>query len=228
MRGTICKLKFYSAIQTIRIIAAKKMKTQVSLDGIGQLVSGTHSNPSELLGPHPVDYQGRKALAVRTFMPGSERVWLVDPASGTDQPMRRLHPAGFYEAIWPAECDENANYLLKVARQSGEIVTMPDPYAVEPMLQELDRYLLGEGRHYEMYRRLGAHERTIDGTTGVNFSVWAPNAHSVQVVGDFNFWDGRQHTMKVHPNLGVWIPCLYLCIILVVLNCLFEYKKESK
>lgn len=181
------------------------MHTQVPLDGIGRLIAGHHENPAELLGPHPVEYQGRKAIAVRAFVPDSSQVWLVDQPEDEPRPMRRLHPAGFYEAICPLDNEAlSTNYRLKVARNSGEVTIMPDPYAVEPLLQELDRYLLGEGRHYELYKRLGAQVRTVSGTEGVNFSVWAPNAKTVQVVGDFNNWEGGQHVMKVHPNLGVW------------------------
>ncbi|QDS88241.1 1,4-alpha-glucan branching enzyme GlgB [Rosistilla ulvae] len=181
------------------------MHTQVPLDGIGRLVAGRHENPAELLGPHPVEYQGRKAIAVRAFVPDSSQVWLVDQPEDAPRPMRRLHPAGFYEAICPLDNEQvSSNYRLKVAHNSGEVTIMSDPYAVEPLLQELDRYLLGEGRHYELYKRLGAQLRTVDGIDGVNFSVWAPNAKTVQVVGDFNNWDGVLHAMKVHPNLGVW------------------------
>ncbi len=52
--------------------------------------------------------------------------------------------------------------------------------------------------------RLGAQLRTVDDVPGVNFAVWAPNARSVQVVGDFNGWDGRKHTARVAEHLGIW------------------------
>ena len=52
-----------------------------------------------------------------------------------------------------------------------------------------DRYLFGEGTHYEIYNKLGAHPKTFDGKTGYYFAVWAPHAASVSVVGDFNNWD---------------------------------------
>ena len=69
---------------------------------------------------------------------------------------------------------------------------------------ELDRYLLGEGKHYEMYNRLGAHRRTVDGVDGVHFAVWAPNANRVQVVGDFNDWNGGNDEASVLDSLGIW------------------------
>ena len=72
------------------------------------------------------------------------------------------------------------------------------------LLGELDLHLLGEGTHLRAYEKLGAHPRTVDGTEGVSFAVWAPNARSVSVVGDFNGWDGGAHPMaQAGPN-GFW------------------------
>src|SRR5690606_18200666 len=79
-----------------------------------------------------------------------------------------------------------------------------DPYAFPPILGELDEHLLGEGRHLDQYRQLGAHPRSIDGVEGVAFAVWAPNARRVSVVGDFNAWDGRRHPMRKRVGAGVW------------------------
>src|SRR5438067_4003441 len=61
-----------------------------------------------------------------------------------------------------------------------------------------------EGRHEELYARLGAHVREIEGVTGTAFAVWAPNARSVSVVGDFNSWDGRLNPMRSLGASGVW------------------------
>lgn len=56
-------------------------------------------------------------------------------------------------------------------------------------LTESDRYVFGQGNHYEIYNKLGAHLTTVDGKDGVYFAVWAPNAVQVRVVGDFNNWN---------------------------------------
>jgi len=71
-------------------------------------------------------------------------------------------------------------------------------------LGEIDLYLFGEGRHEEIYKKLGAHVTKLGRTKGVAFAVWAPNASSVSVVGDFNGWDGRAHPMRMLGNSGVW------------------------
>jgi 1,4-alpha-glucan branching enzyme len=119
--------------------------------------------------------------------------------------MRKIHPSGIYEAIVPpAENRPAHDYLLRVAEASGQQTTMRDPYAFPSLLSEYDLYLLSEGKHWNAYDRLGAQIRTVDGVEGVNFAVWAPNAESMSVVGDFNCWDGRRHMMRKHIPSGIW------------------------
>ncbi len=186
------------------------MRTQVSLDAIGALTEGRHQNPFDLLGPHEVVDQGRKALAVRAFQPDSKQMWLVDPAQGSSRPMRRIHPAGLYEAICPIEDSGTGktakigDYLLRVSNAHGEDQTMHDPYASQPLLTDYDLHLLHEGTHYDAYERLGAHLREIDGVKGVNFAVWAPNAEGISVVGEFNGWNRSKHPMRKRVPSGIW------------------------
>jgi 1,4-alpha-glucan branching enzyme len=118
--------------------------------------------------------------------------------------MRRIHPAGLYEAICPVPEDENQRYQFRVADNDGEVTTMHDPYAFRSHLTEFDLYLLGEGRHERIYEKLGAQIRTVDGVTGTNFAVWAPNARAISVVGEFNRWDARRHPMQKHIPIGIW------------------------
>ncbi|SQA61469.1 1,4-alpha-glucan branching enzyme GlgB [Raoultella planticola] len=73
-----------------------------------------------------------------------------------------------------------------------------------PLLQELDAWLLAEGTHLRPYETLGAHADIMDGVTGTRFSVWAPNARRVSVVGQFNYWDGRRHPMRLRKESGIW------------------------
>src|SRR5205823_3946585 len=65
-------------------------------------------------------------------------------------------------------------------------------------------HLFGEGRHWRLYEKLGAHLRDLGGVGGVSFAVWAPSADGVSVVGDFNNWDGRLHQMRRLGVSGVW------------------------
>jgi 1,4-alpha-glucan branching enzyme len=70
---------------------------------------------------------------------------------------------------------------------------------------DFDLYLFGQGKHYHLYEKMGAHLRTVDGVAGVNFSVWAPNARAVSVIGDFNDWDRKAAPMHLrHHDLGIW------------------------
>lgn len=72
------------------------------------------------------------------------------------------------------------------------------------MLGELDFHLISQGRHWNLADRLGAHVVARAGQTGVRFAVWAPNARSVSVVGDFNGWDGNVDKMYLHREAGIW------------------------
>ncbi len=183
------------------------VRTQVDLNAIAPVVHGYHHNPFEVLGPHEIVESGRRALAIRAYLPESQQVWLVDQQHGISQPMRRIHPAGLYEAICNPEIYDRElghTYQFCSVNQAGEQTTMHDPYSFPELLTDYDLHLLGEGRHWDSYRRLGAHRREIHGIQGINFAVWAPNAESVSVIGDFNGWDRRKHAMRKHIPGGIW------------------------
>ena len=76
--------------------------------------------------------------------------------------------------------------------------------ALEHRISELDTYLFAKGTHYEIYEKMGAHLAEEDGKAGTYFSVWAPNARSVSVVGDFNNWDRTAHPMQPVQQSGIW------------------------
>ena len=76
--------------------------------------------------------------------------------------------------------------------------------ALEHRISELDTYLFAKGTHYEIYEKMGAHLAEEDGKAGTYFSVWAPNARSVSVVGDFNNWDRMAHPMQPVQQSGIW------------------------
>ena len=74
----------------------------------------------------------------------------------------------------------------------------------DSLFSDADVYLFGEGTLHDIYNKLGSHFRTVNGQTGVNFAVWAPNAKSIQVVGDFNHWNGSDHEMEPVQSSGIW------------------------
>jgi len=72
------------------------------------------------------------------------------------------------------------------------------------LLSKDDLYLFNEGRNYRAYNHLGAHPATHDGEAGTIFSVWAPNARSVNVIGNFNDWNPRSHDLQPRGSSGIW------------------------
>jgi 1,4-alpha-glucan branching enzyme len=176
----------------------------VELGQLTPLIEGRHENPFELLGPHRMTAGDQPVTAVRTFQPQSQQVWLVHPDQG-QVPMRQVHPAGLFETICTMIEETNpAAYKLRSIDDRGQETESHDPYAFPPLVTDYDLHLMGEGNHWDIYERMGAHLRTVDGITGVNFAVWAPNATGVSVVGDFNQWDARRHSMRKHVPSGVW------------------------
>ena len=161
------------------------------------LVNGQHNNPFAILGLQ----RTREGRVVRTLQPGAKSVDLIDPHGDTLATMQRIHDGGLFEAPMPPR---KRNYALRITWQSGETQIVEDTYRFPSTLGELDLYLLGEGSDANIYRKLGAHPKTVSGVNGTRFAVWAPNASRVSVVGDFNSWDGRRHVMRLHPGNGIW------------------------
>jgi 1,4-alpha-glucan branching enzyme len=95
-----------------------------------------------------------------------------------------------FEALIPS-LKERPTYRVEVTTAHGSHSYM-DSYAFGPALGPLDDYLVREGTHRQLYRRLGAQLIRHEGVDGVLFAVWAPNATRVSIVSDFNRWDGRR------------------------------------
>ena len=78
-----------------------------------------------------------------------------------------------------------------------------DKHLDSSVLSAQDLYLFNQGRHYRAYNKLGAHLDPSD-ALGTRFSVWAPNARAVSVIGTFNQWDERAHPLTPRANSGIW------------------------
>lgn len=151
------------------------------------------------LGPHQISDQ---QFAVRVFLPNADKVEVLGAESGElIAECGQLHDAGFFSAIIQGE--HAAKYKLR-GFFGGQDYVFEDPYRFWPSIGEQDLYLWGEGTHEKAYEFLGAHLMELDGVKGCRFAVWAPNAKRVSVVGDFNFWDGRKHSMRKHIPSGIW------------------------
>ena len=97
-----------------------------------------------------------------------------------------------------------ASAKAKTSRKGAKTQSQKPPAEFSPTLGELDLHLFGEGKHERIYEKLGAHLITHEGRRGVAFAVWAPNAKSVGVVGNFNEWNGAKHKMRLLGSSGVW------------------------
>ncbi len=170
--------------------------TQVARAEIDQLVTGEHHDPHSILGAHP----GPDGVVVRALRPMATSVTLVLD-DGRRVPMNHLY-RGVFSVTLPEE--KAFDYRIATVYDEGEETVTDDPYRFLPMIGEFDLYLIGEGRHEELWRVLGAHVREAGPVTGTSFAVWAPSARGVRVTADFNFWDGVAFPMRSLGSSGVW------------------------
>ncbi len=162
-----------------------------------RLLSGTHHDPHALLGAHPVP----GGVAFMALRPHARSVTLV-----TEEGTAGLTDMGdgLFSGVLPLAAIPE--YRLRVAYDDqGAGIECEDPYRFLPALGELDLHLIGEGRHEELWKALGAHPMIHQGVAGTRFTVWAPNARGVRVCGDFCHWDGSAaYPMRSLGSTGVW------------------------
>jgi 1,4-alpha-glucan branching enzyme len=167
-------------------------------DDIEAITRGVHGDPFAVLGLHG---GGKTPLSLRVFAPEAEGIEAISIAGKRIARLGRIHRAGFFAASLPGQLKFPYRLRLRNNERQWE---SDDPYRFPPILAEADLELLAEGNHVKLYEILGAHPCVIEGTRGVAFAVWAPNATRVSVVGDFNDWDGRRHPMRRRHRAGVW------------------------
>ncbi|WP_136610492.1 1,4-alpha-glucan branching protein GlgB [Sinomonas albida] len=175
----------------------------VPLDVLGRVAAGSFHAPHAVLGAHLAE---DGSVTIRTVKHLATGVTAITP--GGRIPLH--HEAhGVWTVVLPATDDGGVpDYRLEVEYGDGHMVDVDDPYHYLPSIGELDLYLIGEGRHEELWKALGArvqHYHSVLGDVeGTAFTVWAPSAQAVQVKGDFNGWDGREHAMRSLGTSGVW------------------------
>ncbi len=163
-----------------------------------RLAAGDHADPHAVLGVHPV---GRHTV-IRAWRPGAEAVSVVIDGGVA---VVALHPVIGIDGAFSATLASTPDwYQLRTRYPDGVEVEGDDPYRFWPTLGDVDLHLIGEGRHEELWRVLGAGARVHQGVAGTAFAVWAPNARAVRVVGDWNHWDGRAQPMRRLGGSGVW------------------------
>ena len=155
-----------------------------------RLARGEHHDPHAILGAHP----SAGGTVVRAYHPDANAASLVAPNGGT-APMEALGD-GVWAGLVPDLQPGQFAYRVRFGFADGNTWELDDPYRFAPTLGEVDLHLIGEGTHERLYDVLGSHPRTQQGVDGVSFAVWAPNARSVRIVGDFDRWDGRLMPMR--------------------------------
>jgi 1,4-alpha-glucan branching enzyme len=165
------------------------------------LAEATCGDPFALLGPHA---DGEGGTVLRVYVPGAVGVHAIltgnaDVDGDRELALHSSQPPGLFVARLPA----GVRYRLRIRWPQDEQVT-EDPYAFGPLISAEDLRRFSDGFHPRLADVLGAQAMTVDGIAGVRFAVWAPNAHRVSVVGDFNNWDGRRHPMRRRGEAGVW------------------------
>ncbi|MCX7112228.1 MAG: 1,4-alpha-glucan branching protein GlgB [Proteobacteria bacterium] len=161
-----------------------------------RILDARHHDPFSVLGRHRD--QGKEII--RVLLPLAESVRI----SGSGLQMERLTGTDLFQyAIQPGDKIDD-HFGLDWIDKSGDNHAHLDPYTFPPQLKDFDIHLFCEGKHWHVYRLLGAHPHSVEGVDGVLFATWAPNAERISVVGDFNGWDGRSHPMRVRGGSGVW------------------------
>ncbi|WP_432021996.1 1,4-alpha-glucan branching enzyme [Streptomyces parvus] len=167
-----------------------------ALDGAdrSRLLAGDHHAPHDVLGAHPIP----GGVLVRALRPFARTVTVL--ATGL---RAELHDDGdgFFSGVLPVP--QVPAYRLEVAYDDNTI-EVEDPYRFWPAIGELDLHLIGEGRHEELWRALGAEPMVHQGVAGTRFTLWAPNARGVRITGDFTYWDGTGCPMRSLGSTGVW------------------------
>ena len=194
----------------------KKLYDLLDWAEIEAVVYCEHDRPDRLLGPHVV----KGGILIQSFYPGSQGVTLITE-DGKRHRMQETDEAGAYAVLLPGK--KIMDYTLEITYKDGLKHREKDSYAYTNLLDANDLKRFESGIHKDIYNRLGAHHVKVTGigdeayvywegeqckeenyVEGTIFSVWAPNAMRVSVVGDFNQWDGRKHMMSKVGDSGIF------------------------
>ncbi|MFD7298640.1 1,4-alpha-glucan branching enzyme, partial [Streptomyces sp. NPDC059897] len=165
-------------------------------DDRNRLLAATHHDPHGVLGAHAA----HGGIAFRTWRPYAQHVAVTTPEGLHAE----LHDDGdgFFTALLQLREIPPA-YELEIT-YADTTQRIADSYALLPSLGDLDLHLVAEGRHERLWDALGARPMEHQGIQGTRFTVWAPNAQGIRVVGTFNYWDGAAHSMRSLGSSGVW------------------------
>ncbi|MGO4299924.1 1,4-alpha-glucan branching protein GlgB [Leifsonia sp. RAF41] len=168
---------------------------------LAALAGGSYHDPHSVLGQHQIAAPGvaDPVTVIRTLRPLAREVFAI-LSNGA-----HIELAHVGYGVWQGiDIVGPGAYQIEARYDDGSTWTSDDPYRFLPTIGQLDLHLIGEGRHETLWTALGAHVRDLGGVVGTSFTVWAPHARAVRVVGDFNGWDGTLHSMRNMGSSGVW------------------------
>ncbi len=181
-----------------------------------RLIEVRYHNPYELLSWQ--NFENRFLL--RVFVPDAKAVRIINLE---DSKIFTLSEK--LKSVFEGTFEKKFFYRIEAEYPDGKKKSFFDPYYFNSsFFGDIDLYLFNEGNHYEIFKKMGAIERKIGDIEGCNFSVWAPDAIRVSVIGDFNNWDGRIHQMRVLGNSGIW----EIFIPEVTLGSMYKFEILSK
>lgn len=176
----------------------KELYDLMDWKAIEDLVYSEVARPQNLLGPHVTE----AGLLIQAFIPTAAEMTVKLSGTGKTFPMEMQDEAGFFAVLVPRKTV--TDYTFLVTYSDGSQQELHDPYAFGSQYSESELKKFETGIYYDVYKKMGAHPMEINGVKGVLFSVWAPCAMRVSVVGEFNRWDGRRHQMKLLGDSGVF------------------------
>ncbi|MFU0535596.1 1,4-alpha-glucan branching protein GlgB [Gardnerella pickettii] len=209
-------------MSTVSNINEDAIAVTVRQDVLAAVSNAEYYNPHEVLGGHLGTGKGAGTATVRVLRPMAKKVTILTK-SGEYETQHEYN--GIFVATIPATKHTRSkewsvpSYRIRTVEVDGAESVDDDPYRYLPQIGDMDMYLFGEGRHERLWEALGAHVKSITDSwglvspetgkmvkkvTGTSFTVWAPNARAVRVVGNFNYWNGRRHAMRSLGSSGIW------------------------
>lgn len=209
-------------MSTVSNINEDAIAVAVRQDVLAAVSNAEYYNPHEVLGGHLGTGKGAGTATVRVLRPMAKKVTILTK-SGEYEAQHEYN--GIFVATVPATKHTKSkewsvpSYRIRTVEVDGAESVDDDPYRYLPQIGDMDMYLFGEGRHERLWEALGAHVKSITDSwglvspetgkmvkkvTGTSFTVWAPNARAVRVVGNFNYWNGRRHAMRSLGSSGIW------------------------
>lgn len=167
----------------------KKLEDYMDWPKIEDLEYAECWNVEDVLGAAVVE----DGILFRCFFPEADKVLIKIKGKSRTVIMKKMDDCGYFAALMVGKKIPEYTYQVQYKTGKMEII---DSYATDHFVDAMDEVMFAGGEHDKIYEKLGAHPGHVAGYAGTWFAVWAPNAVSVSVVGDFNNWDGRLHPMR--------------------------------